>query len=293
MDMDLDDLELTDQPNRVTTSSRPTRFAPKSAKLKPIPKSVPVILPEPEKTLILPKKQEDIISIPHKNELEGVKQDEESKEEVESKELVESMEVDNDEDDEVVREIDVFFKPSPIDVDTQLYVLQYPLRPSWRPYDMEKCQEVRVKPKKVQVEIDLSLDMDENYDVDVDEHLRITKQTLLSQKVLLTRGCAVGVLVRNKLHLNPVNAAVQLRPSMEHVIPDNLKKKKKNIVEATVKSEKTNGGPGPSRTKGNLVRPLNGPDIEVDEKALQKMSLGFLLNIMVWIASSQADFARK
>lgn len=120
MDMDLDDLELTDQPNRVATSSRPTRFAPKSAKLKPIPKSVPVILPEPEKTLILPKKQEDIISIPHKNELEGVKQDEESKEEVESKELVESMEVDNDEDDEVVREIDVFFKPSPIDVDTQV-----------------------------------------------------------------------------------------------------------------------------------------------------------------------------
>ncbi|XP_026400576.1 DNA-directed RNA polymerase III subunit RPC5-like [Papaver somniferum] len=264
MDMDLDDLELTDQPNRVATSSRPTRFAPKSAKLKPIPKSEPVILPEPEKTLILPKKQEDIISIPHKNELEGVKQDEESKEEVESKELVESMEVDNDEDDEVVREIDVFFKPSPIDVDTQLYVLQYPLRPSWRPYDMEKCQEVRVKPKKVQVEIDLSLDMDENYDVGVDEHLRITKQTLLSQKVPLTRGCAVGVLVGNKLHLNPVNAVVQLRPSMEHVIPDNLKKKK-NIVEATVKSEKTNGGPGPSRTKGNLVRPLNGPDIEVDE----------------------------
>ncbi|KAI3939665.1 hypothetical protein MKW92_042321 [Papaver armeniacum] len=122
----------------------------------------------------------------------------------------------------------------------------------------------RVKPKKVQVEIDLSLDMDENYDVGVDEHLRITKQTLLSQKVPLTRGCAVGVLVGNKLHLNPVNAAVQLRPSMEHVIPDNSKKKK-NIVEATVKSEKTNGGPGPSRTKGNLVRPLNGQDIEVDE----------------------------
>ncbi|KAI3841046.1 hypothetical protein MKX03_018277 [Papaver bracteatum] len=261
MDMDLDDLELTDKPNRVTTSSRPSRFIPKSSKLKPIPKSEPVIVPESDKTLVLPKKQEDLQP---KNELEGLQQHEELKEEVESKELVESMEVDNDEDDEVVREIDVFFKPSPIDVDTQLYVLQYPLRPSWRPYDMEKCQEVRVKPKKVQVEIDLSLDMDENYDVGVEEHLRITKQTLLSQKVPLTRGCAVGVLVGNKLHLNPVNAAVQLRPSMEHVIPDNLKKKK-NIVEATVKSEKTSGGPGPSRTKGNLVRPLNGQDIEVDE----------------------------
>ncbi|KAI3946125.1 hypothetical protein MKX01_024881 [Papaver californicum] len=269
MDMDLDDLELTNEPNRVTTSSRPSRFAPKSSKLKPIPKSEPVIVPEPEKTLILPKKQEDVIPIPHKNEAKneqgGLKQDEELKEEVESKELVESMEVDNKEEndeDEVVREIDVFFKPSPIDADTQLYVLQYPLRPSWRPYD-QKCQEVRVKPKKVQVEIDLSMEMDENYDDTVVDHLRITKQTLLSQKVPLPRGCAVGVLVGNKLHLNPVNAAVQLRPSMEHVIPGGLKKK--NSVEAMVKSEKTTGGPGPSRMQGNLVRPLNGHDIDVDE----------------------------
>ncbi|KAI3922310.1 hypothetical protein MKX01_005999 [Papaver californicum] len=271
MDMDIDDLELTNEPNRVNTSSRPSRFAPKSSKLKPIQNSEPVMVPEPEKTLILPKKQEDVTPIPYKNEAkneqEGFKRVEELKEEVESKELVESMEVDNKEEndeDEVVRDIDVFFKPSPIDADTQLYVLQYPLRPSWRPYDMDqKCQQVRVKPKKVQVEIDLSLEMDENYDDTVDDHLRITKQTLLSQKVPLTRGCAVGVLVGNKLHLNPVYAAVQLRPPMEHVIPGDLKKK--NSVEATVKSEKTTGGPGPSRMKGNVVRPLNGQDIDVDE----------------------------
>ncbi|MCL7037394.1 hypothetical protein MKW94_012022 [Papaver nudicaule] len=276
MDMDLDDLELTNEPSRVTTS-RPSRFIPKSLKLKP--KSEPVTVPEPEKTPILPKKQEDLELILHKNEAKNEQDGEELREELESKELVESMEIDTQEEendeDVVVREIDVFFKPSPIDADTQLYILQYPLRPSWRPYDMDRrCKEVRVKPKKVEVEIDLTLERDENYDRNLEqEHLKITKQTLLSQKVPLTRACAVGVLVGNKLHLNPVNAAVQLRPSMAHVIPGS---KTKNSVEATVKSEKTTGGPGPSRTQGNLVRPLNGQGqgIDVDEPWISLEYLG-------------------
>ncbi|KHG10795.1 Leucine--tRNA ligase [Gossypium arboreum] len=47
-----------------------------------------------------------------------------------------------EEEDMVVREIDVFFSPS-IDADAQLYVLQYPLRPCWRPYELdERCKEV-------------------------------------------------------------------------------------------------------------------------------------------------------
>ncbi|KAI3863256.1 hypothetical protein MKX03_011679 [Papaver bracteatum] len=49
------------------------------------------------------------------------------------------------------------------------------------------------------------------------------------------------------LHLNPVITLVQLRPSMEHVIPSGLKNK--NSVEAL----------------GNLVRPLNGQDTKVEE----------------------------
>ncbi|KAI3875552.1 hypothetical protein MKX03_027065 [Papaver bracteatum] len=241
MDMDLD--------LSTKSSSRPSRFTPK---FKPkIPKSEPLVVP--------------------KSEVEDFKSDEQLKQvEVISKEelKVEPMEVDSnpkeDEEDEVVREIDVFFNPSPTDADTQLCVLQYPLRPSWRPYDMEqKCQEVRFKPKEVQVEIDLSLDLDENYEDNVDDHLRITKQTLVSKKVPLTKGCAVGVLVGNQLHLNPVNTVVQLRPSMEHVIPGGLKNK--NSVEAMVKFENTTGEPMPSRTRGKLVKPLNGQDTKVEE----------------------------
>ncbi|KAB2058695.1 hypothetical protein ERO13_A11G236200v2 [Gossypium hirsutum] len=48
-----------------------------------------------------------------------------------------------EEEDMVVREIDVFFSPS-IDADAQLYVLQYPLRPCWRPYELdERCKEIQ------------------------------------------------------------------------------------------------------------------------------------------------------
>ena len=80
-----------------------------------------------------------------------------------------SMDVDAREDT-VVREIDVYFNPK-MDEDTQvcpslcssfvmisfcsfidslylllqLYVLQYPLRPCWRPYELdERCQEVLI-----------------------------------------------------------------------------------------------------------------------------------------------------
>lgn len=87
---------------------------------------------------------------------------------------------------------------------SQLYVLQYPLRPSWRAYEMdERCQEVsvvpfcfcfafscvliiiclfvsfkvRVNPSTSEVEIDLSMDVHStNYDSKSASELHITKQ---------------------------------------------------------------------------------------------------------------------
>lgn len=121
-------------------------------------------------------------------------------------------------EDRVVREIDVYFTPC-IDPDSKVYLLQYPLRPYWRPYGLEeRCQEVRVKPKQSRLEVDLVIDNDgENYDDSVKEHLKITKQTLTSSRTPLSAGYALGILRQNKLHLNPVHAAVQLRPLMSYV----------------------------------------------------------------------------
>ncbi|CAA6668688.1 unnamed protein product [Spirodela intermedia] len=141
------------------------------------------------------------------------------------------MEVDgvgNDEEGEVVREIDVFFNPSPLDSDTQLYVMQYPLRPCWRPYELnERCQEVRMKPKQSKIEFDMAMDVDsENYDGEVEEHLRLRKQVLSSSKIPYVTGYAVGILVGNQLHLNPVHAVMQFRPLMSHIDPSGLQKRK-------------------------------------------------------------------
>ena len=90
----------------------------------------------------------------------------------------------------------------------QIYVLQYPLRPYWRPYELgERCDEVctahllqscssswretnlfksilfvlqvRVKPASAEVEVDLSIDVDsKNYDPDAPNAQRMKKQVI-------------------------------------------------------------------------------------------------------------------
>ncbi|CAM8946840.1 unnamed protein product [Rhodiola kirilowii] len=126
---------------------------------------------------------------------------------------VESMEIDDD-DDYVVREIDVFFNPQ-IDENTQLYLVQYPLRPSYRPYDLDQClKEVRVKPKSAKVEMDIEVEVGSKSHYDSFSDVNTIPQTLTSSgNILQKAGYAVGVLKGDKLYLNPINAVVQLRPS--------------------------------------------------------------------------------
>lgn len=134
-------------------------------------------------------------------------------------------------EDTIVREIDVYLCPT-IDPDTQLYLLQYPLRPHWRPYGLELCDSVRVKPKQSKLEFDLVLDTDEeHYDHDAAEHLLIKKQTLSSSRTAQMTNYAVGLLCGNKLHLNPLHAIVQLRPSLKYLDDADAKKKqaKQNV----------------------------------------------------------------
>ncbi|XP_039807459.1 uncharacterized protein LOC120671240 isoform X2 [Panicum virgatum] len=102
-----------------------------------------------------------------------------------------------EEEDFVVREIDVYFTPKPFDDDTKLYIMQYPLRPCWRPYELnEICEEVRVKPLRSEVEVDLSVNkQSENYDQEAP--LGLTKQTLSSSKAEDVSDYAVGVLKGN------------------------------------------------------------------------------------------------
>ncbi|CAH2044608.1 unnamed protein product [Thlaspi arvense] len=198
------------------------------------PKVEPEVYNGPVKMEIDPK----VDKLPETTEVELMEEDQVPLQEEEKADKEEEEE----EEDVVVREIDVFFKPS-IDANTKLYVLQYPLRPSWRPYEMdERCEEVRVNHHTSQVEIDLSMDVhSSNYDSKFGSELQMTKQTLKTTwKQPRTLDYAVGVLSGDKLHLNPVHAVSQLRPSMEYL--SSKKKQAEATEESAGTSKRQNNG---------------------------------------------------
>ncbi|CAK7339542.1 unnamed protein product [Dovyalis caffra] len=277
--MDLDDL---DEPSKVRKPL--SRFAPTSK--KPQPKSKPKPKPEPQESVQAAPKSEPPVS----NVTDDVKQDVKPKiddtvsttemgfsngdvkMEIDAKEERgaavrenDPMDVDKEEEEEedvVVREIDVYFTPS-VDPNTQLYVMQYPLRPCWRPYELdERCEEVRVKPESAEVEVDLSIDDTKNYDHDVASRLNMKKQTLSSSwSPPPATGYAVGVLMGNKLHLNPIHAVVQLRPSMDYLNSGGSKGKNK----ATSGGDSNEGKPlGPPKKQSKQMGSGNEqkPDVE-------------------------------
>lgn len=283
--MDLDDI---DGPSQVP--SRTSRFAPKSSKLKPKPKSEPISKPEPQESVPKPEPQELDATAPNKKEEQeaiaananananakaeastsdgAVKMDIDGKSGGggESKEN-DAMDVEDGDggddggEDVVVREIDVFFNPA-MDDGTKLYVMQYPLRPCWRPYELDdRCEEVRVKPVSAQMEVDLKIDVDsKNYDKDFGERLDMTKQTLSSSwKVPLNTGYAVGVLMGNKLHLNSIHAVVQFRPSLKHPRAGGSKRKNNVAGDAEVSVELEESAEeksvGPSKKQNKRMEP--------------------------------------
>lgn len=103
--------------------------------------------------------------------------------------------------------------------------------------------QVRLKPISSRVEIDLSIDLDsQNIDRDFADKYSITKQTLHTPwEPATANGCVVGLLTGDKLHLHPISAIVQLRPSLKHLNPGGSERK--NIISTTVKIE------GPSEEK--------------------------------------------
>ncbi|KAJ7944320.1 DNA-directed RNA polymerase III subunit RPC5 [Quillaja saponaria] len=231
--MDLDDLDVPTQ-----VPSRISRFAPKSSKPIPKPKlepqesvaksgpEVPISKPKPQEfDAEISKRKDDVeegLAQAPTNDTEpsasngAMKMEVEPKSEGQDESKQDDLMDEEDGEDTIVREIDVFLSPS-IDADTKLYVLQYPLRPCWRPFELdERCEEVRVKPVSAQVEVDLSVDVDsKNYDHE--SKLGMTKQ----------------------LHLNPIHAVVQLRSSLQHLRTGGSKQKTELTTNAkvTVKAE--------------------------------------------------------
>eukprot|EP00850_Spirogloea_muscicola_P010651 SM000063S20041 [mRNA] locus=s63:444754:450477:- [translate_table: standard] len=152
------------------------------------------------------------------------------------------------EPDRVVREIDVFLNPS-LGGDAQTAMTAARRPPPSPPL------QVRTKARQARLELDLAVDVaGESFDASAPEHLRITKQTLTSSRQnMAASSYAVGVLCGDQLvvavtmvacanchrsschtdtcrrqrggrrlalaqlHLNPLRAVVQLRPSFAYL----------------------------------------------------------------------------
>ncbi|XP_058070211.1 uncharacterized protein LOC131219212 isoform X2 [Magnolia sinica] len=238
---------------------KPSRFQPKfKPKLKPKGESTPAPLhsltPKKEDVdfppLNVPKqvKEEDVdekkaMDVGVKAEVEEkpmmVVDAKEEQDEENAMDVDINVDTDDGDEDTVVREIDVFFTPL-LDTSTQLYLMQYPFRPCWRPYEInERCQEVRVQPKQSKLEVDLEMNVDPDiYNEEVPEPLRMQKQTLTSSKAPYVTSYAVGILTGDKLYLNPIHAVVQLRSSMAYLNAGKFRKKS-NVIgssEITTKS---------------------------------------------------------
>lgn len=98
----------------------------------------------------------------------------------------------DDGDDEVVKVIDVFLSQ---EAAKQVYLVQYPLRPTWRPYDRRNIAEVRHKPGKRMLNLEYALTDEEmalHYDTAVED--RPKSFTLASTPVPPQTNYALALL---------------------------------------------------------------------------------------------------
>jgi RPC5 protein len=110
--------------------------------------------------------------------------------------------------DEIVREIDVYLNPSLSD---KLYVLQYPLYHEAPPLP----EAVRMKPKHTKIEMDHTLPTN----IGTEGSFFLGNRTLSSQVIPIETHMAVGRLVHDGtvLQLIPLQRMVQMRPTFAHV----------------------------------------------------------------------------
>ena len=131
------------------------------------------------------------------------------------------MEASEDGDDEVeVMRVPVCLRPS--DAARAVCVFQYPLRPRWRPYNLNELQSARARPQQRRVELTLGMECaPANHDDTTPSPL--TKMALASTTTSAKTSYAIGMLSTDQhgmpvaLCLTPLDEAVQLRPSFAEI----------------------------------------------------------------------------
>ena len=138
-------------------------------------------------------------------------------------------------EDQVVKEVDVYLSKQLVQ---NLYLLQFPVRPAHLPYDDVPHLSARVKPQQAKVEVELAVNTSSpNYCGSKGEQIAINVDgpnpeeenayfsTNMMDKQLLTSMPAgvsseryvAGIYKGGELHLTPLKAIVQLRPSFSYL----------------------------------------------------------------------------
>ncbi|KAL5258023.1 hypothetical protein ACHWQZ_G012839 [Mnemiopsis leidyi] len=110
------------------------------------------------------------------------------------------------EEDEVLHELDVYITKSL----GKLLLAQYPLRPTYKPYQNAARDSLRMRPVQCELEVDMKIQSNPN------KPAQIQKLTV-SQRPMLKPHSAIGLVRGNELHLSPLDSVVQLTPSFDHI----------------------------------------------------------------------------
>jgi DNA-directed RNA polymerase III subunit RPC5 len=112
----------------------------------------------------------------------------------------------NNDDDEIVREIDVYISPALSD---QLYLIQYPLY-----HEAPLPDAARIKKKHTMIELDHKVPNN----IGTEGSYFLASRTQVSHVISITTHMAMGkILSDGALHLLPLNHITQMRPDFAHV----------------------------------------------------------------------------
>ena len=165
----------------------------------------------------------------------------------------------DDDDDELLFEVDVQLHRTK----QSIYLFQYPLRPSYRPYDEASFTNARIKEKYALIEMDLFVDAQStNYYAARGKQLadsihqdqgkqffnsdRMDKQTIATSNSLSGEHYFIGLFdsTTRKLILCPLKSIVQLRPQFAYLDPVNNASSSTNRDGSTMDDDAMNASDG-------------------------------------------------
>jgi DNA-directed RNA polymerase-3 subunit RPC5 len=102
---------------------------------------------------------------------------------------------DSEEDDPIVRELDVYICNEFLGSSTHLCLFQSPLRPPWRPYEYSAIKSVRLKSNAKRLEMDMPLEThSSNYSEIIEDFKKVKQVTLRSSLVESKAPLAVATI---------------------------------------------------------------------------------------------------